>query len=186
MNVIYDIRIQEQPKDFIFIVIGIILILAFLLVLARVVLYFSGRFQMSKISLLLDFVGIFAIPVIAIIFISGNINTNRNFDDYCNKLNQNNCSTVTGIPNNFKRYNINTIDEELAAFDIDEKEFDTINLYRTKNGLSKENINAISNAESITVKYIEGGDVNWIVYISIDKGSKKWYYKKDTRTAICV
>lgn len=56
----------------------------------------------------------------------------------------------------------------MAVFEIDGKEFDTANLYRTKNGLSHEQIKKLEESNLVTVKYIENKDTNWIVYISVD------------------
>lgn len=168
MKVIYDIRNQEQPKEFILILFGIIMIIAFIFILLRVILYFSGKFQTSKITLFLNFVGLLATPIIAIMLISMNVNTNLDFSNYCSKLNSNECTIVTGTPTNIKKYEINSLEEDLVVFEIDGKEFDTANLYRTKNGLSHEQIKKLEESNLVTVKYIENKDTNWIVYISVD------------------
>lgn len=168
MNVIYDIRNQEQPKEFILIIFGIIMIIAFILILIRVILYFSGKFQISKIPLFLDFVGLLATPIIATMLISMNVNANQDFSNYCSKLDSNECIIVTGTPTNIRKYEINSLEEELVVFEIDGKEFDTANLYRTKNGLSHNQIKNLEESDSVTVKYIENEDANWIVYISVD------------------
>lgn len=167
MNVVYDIRNQNQPKEFILIIAGIIIMAAFVIFLLRVILYFCGKTHMDKIELILSIIGIFVSPIMSVMFISMDVNTITNFRKYCNELDNNNCSVVIGQPIVIREYEVNVLNEELLIFDIDGKEFDTMNLYRTKNGLSQEQVDAIKNSDSITVKYIESNDVNWIVYIGV-------------------
>lgn len=168
MNVIYDIRTQQQPKEFILIIVGIIMIAVFAIFFARVILYFSGKSQMDKVELVLSCIGVFVLPIMSVMFISMDVNTITDFKKYCDRLDSNNCSVVVGKPTVTSEYDVNVFDEELLIFEIDGKEFDTMNLYRTKTGLSDEQVDAIKNSDSITVKYIEHNNINWIIYIVED------------------
>lgn len=168
MNVIYDIQTQKQPKDFIFIIVGICMIVAFVLFLTRIIFHFKDNIHMDKVELVLSFFAVFILPIMSVIFISMDVNTIRDFKVYCNMLESNDCLVATGKPTIVNEYEINVFSEELIIFEIEGKEFDTMNLYRTENGLSEEQIETLKNADSVTVKYVKSKDVNWIVYIGTE------------------
>lgn len=173
MRVIYDIREQVPPNDFPAKVIGVfaslVFLIAFILVLTRIILCLNGRIQSSKISIILDFSGLVFIPIIAAMFISMGVNANKEYTENCKILNEDTCQCITGSPTITRTYQPNGFDGECVEFIINGVEFDTYELYQSEtNGFSEEQITALRDAKSLTIKYYYTNIVNTILYIEVN------------------
>lgn len=179
MNVIYDIREQNPLNNSVAVAvkigIGVILAVAFIIVLVKLVMSLLSKIKSSKISIVLNFVGLIFIPIIALSFNSKDIN--NDYYESCKSIDQNICFSITGKPEITRKYRpkgyVGKYPDgfvgEYVEVTIKGVEFDTYELYQSEGvGFNKTQIDAIVNAENLTVKYLEGDIVNTILFIGVE------------------
>ena len=180
MNVVYDIRQQNPPNDtfpkILFIGVSVVLLIAFVLVLIRIIMCLTGKIHSSKISIVLDFAGLIFIPIIVSLFLK--VDIGNDYIEACKSLEQNACLSITGKPTITRKYRPNGFIGkypdgfvgEYVQFTIKDVSFDTYELYQSYGvGFTKEQVDAIEKAEHLTVKYYGSDTGNTILFIGTNQ-----------------